>query len=256
MKGQALVQIKELVEEFIKNEDYYNNTKYKEAEARIRFIDPFFEALGWDISGKTAETPSEREVIIERSFDNEDETKKFVDYTFRINQKPQFLVEAKKPSEKLTNKKHIFQAKSYGFSMGVPFVILTNFKKMRLYDISTKPLMNQPKTDLVDAYYLELNQYEEKFEYIWNLFSKEAVQNKSLIKYYMERRNLEEEEIRFNLNYANYKGSSLLDKEFLNDLLDWRLLLAKNIYKNNSELEQNKINELVQRCLDRVVFLR
>ena len=140
--------------------------------------------------------------------------------------------------------------------MGVPFVILTNFKRIRLYDISTKPLLNQPKTDLVVEYDFEFNRFKEEFEKIWDLFSKKAVKNKSLIEYYMRRRDIDKEEIDFNLNYANYKGSSLLDKEFLNDLLNWRLLLAKNIYINNSDIGENQINEVVQRSLDRLIFLR
>jgi len=42
-------QITELVERFHRNLDLYKRQSYREARVRIEFIDPFFEALGWDV---------------------------------------------------------------------------------------------------------------------------------------------------------------------------------------------------------------
>ena len=42
-------QVIDLVERFARNLDAYKRAEYKEAHVRVEFIDPFFEALGWDV---------------------------------------------------------------------------------------------------------------------------------------------------------------------------------------------------------------
>ncbi|MBU2471047.1 MAG: hypothetical protein KKF20_01390, partial [Bacteroidetes bacterium] len=68
--------------------------RINEAETRLRFIDPFFEALGWEIRNP-------KEVRIESSLARSDSTRP--DYRFLIDGKTKFFVEAKKPSVKLTD---------------------------------------------------------------------------------------------------------------------------------------------------------
>lgn len=41
-------EIAELVERFERNLEDYRSGRYKETQLRLEFIDPFFEALGWD----------------------------------------------------------------------------------------------------------------------------------------------------------------------------------------------------------------
>ena len=45
-------EVLELVEHFERNLEQYRSPQYKEAEVRREFIDPFFEALGWDIQNR------------------------------------------------------------------------------------------------------------------------------------------------------------------------------------------------------------
>ena len=40
---------------------------YPEAQVRIDFLNPFFDALGWDIENKAHKPPHERDVIVELS---------------------------------------------------------------------------------------------------------------------------------------------------------------------------------------------
>jgi predicted type IV restriction endonuclease len=42
-------QIATLVEKFNHNLEEYKNPKYNEAQVRAEFVNPFFEALGWDV---------------------------------------------------------------------------------------------------------------------------------------------------------------------------------------------------------------
>ena len=41
--------IRKLVERFEEHHDSYRSSKYNEAQLRREFLDPFFEALGWDL---------------------------------------------------------------------------------------------------------------------------------------------------------------------------------------------------------------
>jgi hypothetical protein len=45
---EALKQVSGLVDRFQQNIEAYRNPAYNETQLRIEFIDPFFEALGWD----------------------------------------------------------------------------------------------------------------------------------------------------------------------------------------------------------------
>jgi hypothetical protein len=49
---EALKQISDLVERFERNIDAYHSPVYNETQLRREFIDPFFEALGWDVANK------------------------------------------------------------------------------------------------------------------------------------------------------------------------------------------------------------
>jgi predicted type IV restriction endonuclease len=45
-------KINGLVEQFERDNHFYLSKQYLEAQARQDFIDPFFEALGWDIGNR------------------------------------------------------------------------------------------------------------------------------------------------------------------------------------------------------------
>jgi predicted type IV restriction endonuclease len=49
---EALKQIAALVERFERNIEAYHSPAYNETQLRREFIDPFFEALGWDVANK------------------------------------------------------------------------------------------------------------------------------------------------------------------------------------------------------------
>jgi predicted type IV restriction endonuclease len=48
-RGSARREIESLVGAFEKNRAHYLSGEFDEAKARSEFIDPFFEALGWDV---------------------------------------------------------------------------------------------------------------------------------------------------------------------------------------------------------------
>ena len=97
-KEQAYEKIKLLVERFNENIDDYKKTSYNETETRREFLDPFFQALGWDMDNKQGKTNAYKEVIHEYKLKIGNKTKA-PDYSFR-NEKGncKFFIEAKKPS--------------------------------------------------------------------------------------------------------------------------------------------------------------
>lgn len=254
-KKHTLKAFQKLITYYSENLETWENKKYKEAQVREDFIYEFFAALGWKMSGiPPGMAPKDRDVLVEYSFKSD--TTRSLDYIFKISNRNQFIVEAKKPSENIDNPKHVFQAKTYGFLSKIPFVILTNFKEIRIFDISTKPHINQVTEDLIfKCSYIE---YLDNIDFLWDNFSKESVYNKSLVKLFVARReNLEIDLKSTDFDYIIKKGEQLLDTTFLDDLNAIRLELAQSmVNETKRDLSDQEINEATQRLIDIIIFIR
>src|SRR6266498_5038338 len=163
------------------------------------------------------------------------------DYNFRINGATKFFVEAKAPSVALDDINHVLQAKTYAWSTKeVYFVILTDFEEFKLFDASLKPNPRFPNEGLIfDFMYTD---YLANIEKLWEL-SKERVEKGSLEA----------------LLPKDTKSKRLRippDKSFLEDLTGWRTELAKDIHKRNPEFDVKLLNDVVQKLLDRIIFIR
>ncbi len=100
--------LRSLVAKFEQDKNHYLQKGYPEAQVRVDFLNPFFDALGWDIENKALKPPHERDVIVELS----PETSLRPDYNFRINGNTKFFVEAKAPRVPLDDVSYIMQAKT------------------------------------------------------------------------------------------------------------------------------------------------
>ena len=56
-------EIIELVERFGRNIETYKRDDYKETRVRVEFIDPFFEALGWDVRNVSGQSEQYKDVV-------------------------------------------------------------------------------------------------------------------------------------------------------------------------------------------------
>ena len=65
MKDQAKEKVKKLARRFRYNLDVYKKPTYNETQARQEFINPFFEALGWDVSNKQGHAEQYKDVVHE-----------------------------------------------------------------------------------------------------------------------------------------------------------------------------------------------
>src|SRR4030066_874450 len=230
-------ELQSLISKFEKDRNYYLSKGYPEAQLSLDFINPFFNALGWNIENKAQKPPNDRDVIVELS----PETTKRPDYNFRISGVTKFFVEAKAPSVVLDDVNHILQAKSYAWSTKeVYFVILTDFEEFKLFDASLKPNPKFPNEGLI--FNFKYTDYLDNLEKLWEL-SKERVEQGSLEA----------------LLPKDTKSKRLRippDKSFLEDLTIWRTELAKDIHKQNPEFDVKILNDVVQKLLDRIIFLR
>jgi hypothetical protein len=72
-----------LIDRFHKNAPAYRSGQYNETQVRREFIDPLFEALGWDISNKGGAAEAYKDVIHEDAIKIGGSTKA-PDYCFRV----------------------------------------------------------------------------------------------------------------------------------------------------------------------------
>src|SRR5436189_4872179 len=106
-------EIRELTERFERNKDAYRSPQYNETQLRREFLDPFFEALGWDINNKQGYAEAYKDVIYEDAIKVGKATKA-PDYCFRIGGTRKFFVEAKKPAINLRDASEpAFQLRRY-----------------------------------------------------------------------------------------------------------------------------------------------
>ena len=129
----------ELIERFDRNRIAYRSEHYNEARLRIEFLNPFFEALGWDINNKQGYAEAYKDVIYEDAIKIGAATKA-PDYCFRIGGTRKFFVEAKKPAIHLKDASEpAFQLRRYAWSAKLPLSILTDFEEFAIYDCRVKP---------------------------------------------------------------------------------------------------------------------
>ena len=129
----------ELVERFDRNRQAYRSGHYNETQVRREFIDPFFEALGWDVANKQGYAEAYKDVVHEETLKVGGGTKA-PDYGFRIGGTRKFFVEAKKPSVDIKGDIHpAYQLRRYAWSAKLPLSILTDFEEFAAYDCRIMP---------------------------------------------------------------------------------------------------------------------
>ena len=240
-KEQGKQKIKELVERFRYNLDVYKKSTYNETQVRREFIDPFFEALGWDVSNKQGYAEQYKDVVHEDVIKVGHSTRA-PDYSFRIGGQRKFFVEAKKPAVNIKEDIHpSYQLRRYAWSAKLPLSIVTDFEEFSVFNCQIKP--NHTDKASIDRFaYYTFDEYLDKFDAIYDVFSKEAVLKGSFDRYAQSTK--------------GKKGTATVDSEFLKEIESWRELLAKNIALRNPNVSIYELNYAVQKLLDRIIFLR
>lgn len=226
----AKVEIGHLIQKYKREKEAGKIPNYKEENTKKDFITPLFRALGWD----TENTHTSEEVT------NEDQiSKKRVDYAFRINGIPKFFLEAKALNKQLDEIKDAEQAINYAWHKSTTWAVLTNFETLIIYNAEVK------EKNISSSQFIRLSyeQFAERVEDLW-LLSKPAFIEGLLDK---------KAEV-----YGKKHHKIKVGEQLLSELREYREKLSKNVLKNNpsKNLTQEDIDEAVQKIIDRLIFIR
>lgn len=235
-----------LVERFEEHRGQYRSGKYNEAQLRQEFLNPLFEALGWDVYNRKGCAETCREVVHEDAIKIGGRTKA-PDYCFRAGGGVRSFfvrcfVEAKTaPVDIREGACPAFQLRRYAWSAKLPVSILTDFEQFAVYDCRIRPAKTDRAAAARVAFYTYTD-YPDRWDDLCGLFSPEAVRQGSLDRFVASRK--------------VKKGMAEVGAAFLDEIEAWRKTLANSLASRNPGLSQRDLNSAVQRTIDRLVFLR
>lgn len=222
--------IKELYDKYYKIREEGRYNQINEEMTKIQFINPLFEALEWDIRDKKGE----QEVTFGERIGSG-----YVDYVFRLNGIPQFILEAKPLKAMISDERWVKQTIDYAFNKGITWAILCNYENIWVFNA------NGRHKDLIEHRFLKLDfeNYleDEYFEYLtW------------LSRDNFERGVLDKKAETFGRKIK----ATPIDAQLLTDFTKYRNILTKDIFRNNQPISQEDLDEAVQRIFDRLIFIR
>jgi len=226
-KEEAREKVKKLVKEF---SEYSKEELDKKSENQIKseFIDPLFEALGWDMR-----KDAERESRI---------LKGRADYILKVENQERLVIEAKKVSVRLSEEKEGMQTVSYAHHQKIKFAVLTNFKQIRVYHAlsQTARIDKNLLQDNTGLLWINYEDFIKEFDRLW-ILSKES---------------FEKEEIDKLLKNVDKKIIKPIDESILESLLEIRKLLSSDLKNRRTYLQSEQIDEAVQIFIVRLIFMR
>jgi hypothetical protein len=116
--------------------------------------------------------------------------------------------------------------------------VVTDFEEFSIFDCWIKPNPTD-KVGMGRIAYYTFEGYPDKFDEIYDVYSREAVLKGSFDRYAESTK--------------GKKGTAEVDSEFLKEIESWREMLAKNIALHNPDVS---IYYAVQKLVDRIIFLR
>lgn len=214
---------------------------YNETQVRNDYINPFLKCLGWDVDNEQGRNHFLRDVLQEEFIEVEDEnSKKNPDYTLRINGIRKLFVEVKKPSIRITTSSSAaFQTRRYGWNANLGISILTNFEHLILYDCRFKPDVSENE-QFARYRIFSFEEYIDSWDEIKELISFQSANSGRLDELF---------------SLDDRRGQTF-DEYFLLQIEKWRKKLAITALEKNEGLNDDDLNFLIQRLLNRIIFLR
>jgi type I restriction-modification system DNA methylase subunit len=208
------------------------------SEETIRtWINELLSIFGWDVQNT-------HHVLQERTLGREERSRlKTIgstnirpDYTLVNGKIMLAFVDAKSLEVNIENDSDAaFQIKSYGWSIGAKFSIVTNFKELAIYDCTAMPCVND-NAAYARLHYLKSDEYVDNFE---------------TLNHFLSRNNV----INGNISFLTRTGESL-DQRFSKLLARTRIELADSILRNNTIDSLDAISSYVQIIINRILFIR
>ena len=272
-KEEALENIKGLVSKFHKNTGGKSNPDLSnEAQVEGNYIQLLLRHLNWDVHNDGLDS-GEEEVILQYQMKGIGGKKERPDYLLRVKDKitkkmnDVLIIEAKQSKYDLqTNTKYIQQAYRYARSTlarnqkpekRVRLALLTDFEEFRLFDcLDPAPLKKYQDKRTSDHNKLALfnkhiaknvdwkyTDYVDKFDLLWELFSKDKVADGSL----NDLKVTDDELI---------NKRKAVDYDILADLEQWRKDIAKSMYNFDKNLSMEVLTAASQLIINRILFIK
>ena len=201
------------------------------------WIDELLSVFGWNVQDT-------HQVLTERTLDKEERLKlKAIgstnvrpDYTLVNGKVPLAFVDAKSLDVNIETSKDVaFQIRSYGWSIGAPFSIVTNFEQLAVYDCSYMPHINDDAS-FARRFYVTVDEFVEKYDTLHT---------------YLSRSNI----LAGNVKFIQQKGNAL-DENFSKLLGEARIEFAKAILEKNNIESVGVLSYYVQTIINRILFIR
>ncbi len=208
------------------------------SEATMRtWIDELLSVFGWDVQNT-------QQVLTEHTLGKDEKAKLHQigstntrpDYTLVNGGVMVAFVDAKSLAVNIENDKEVaFQIRSYGWSIGAPFSIVTNFEQIAIYDCSQMPYITDG-ANCARLYYLTVDQFVGNFE---------------ILRAFLSRDNV----LSGNVKLVAAKGNAL-DEKFSALLGTVRKNVAKAILDRNHIDSIEVLSFYVQTIINRILFIR
>jgi len=245
-KSEGLARVQELVDRYrrLAPELTRAGSTYTETDARVEYIDPLLEALGWDVRNSAALPQRSVEVVRERTGEDPDGSWGRPDYRLRLDGVDTMPVEAKKPSVSLgTDAAAARQARSYGWSLSLPAALLTNFHELVVFDARVEPTEgDSAEVAVIPGGRFGFEEYVTRFDELWRWASYESLSTEGIEGVYGYER--------------PPRGESPFDIRFLEEFRKWRLTLAQAVADGNPQLGAAEVGRRTQSLLNALLFLR
>lgn len=225
-RANAEEQIKALVIKYETEAASGGFKKYSEEDIKKGFIEPLFETLGWDI-GNRSEVSTEEHIKSSGS----------PDYGFYLHGRCRFYLEAKSVKADIDDPQWARQAVRYSWNKGITWAVLTNFKRLKVFNAQ------DPKSSLHDKQLFDISytEYLSRFDDVWLLSKASFLAN--ALDAYAEK---------IGKKYQKIPVGDTLYK----DLNECREELTRSLAICNPDVKPEDLDEGVQKLLDRLIFLR
>ncbi len=221
----AREKVRQLIEKYELVKKSGDINKYTEEDTKNGFIRPLFDALGWDTADRSEVTAEEHQ------------SNGRVDFGFYVSNRLKFYLEAKPLKSDLHREEYANQAIKYSWNKGATWAVLTDFESLKVFNAQVID------SHLSDKLYFEIpyTDYLERFDQLW-LLSKEA-----FVKNLIDK---EAEKIGKKLQRVSVTSS------LYKDLTLCRELLIEKLGQMNPDVDDELLDEGVQKLLDRLIFIR
>jgi len=199
--------------------------RYNEANTKKDFVEPLFEALGWNVRDKE-EVDAERLV-----------RPGWADYAFLVDGVPRFFLETKPLGDDLFKEEYAKQVITYAYNKGVTWAVLCNFAGLQVLnaewetgEVSRARVLNLACDDYGRA------------DSPLRLLSREAFMNDELEKHAQ--------------TFGGMRPRLPVEKSLYAQMRRWRERLFNQLALGPRDLSFEQVDEVIERLLNRLIFIR